>query len=43
MLLSFSHNNGMAFLENFVDCDQGFKRLHLVCENRLPGGVDQED
>lgn len=36
MLLRFPHNNGMTFLENLVDCDEGLERLDLVGKDGLP-------
>jgi hypothetical protein len=36
MLLRLAHYNGVAFLENLVDRDEGLERLDLVGENRLP-------
>jgi hypothetical protein len=36
MLLRLAHHDGVAFLENLVDRDEGLERLDLVGENRLP-------
>lgn len=36
MLLRLPHNDGMTFLENLVDCDEGLERLDLVGKDGLP-------
>jgi hypothetical protein len=36
MLLRLAHHDGVAFLENLVDRDEGLERLDLVGEDRLP-------
>jgi hypothetical protein len=36
MILGFADGDRVAFLEHFVDCDEGFESLHFVCEDGLP-------
>jgi hypothetical protein len=39
MVLGFTDGDGMPFLEDLVDGDQGFECLDLVGQDRLPSEI----